>query len=224
MNPTVNTKFALKPVVAALALTMGAGAAYAAPTPNQMPGAGIITAVSLGSTNVVGSPFVNLASRRGDRDRRQGRHPVGRPGYGRLGRDHQPARFQPGLQRPAVLLGARGRVGGAQRRPQRQPVADLRLARVGSDVLGFSPALFVANANGIVVGAGGRIVAPTGVGLIGADLSSATSQNDFVANNGWDLLTPPGTPVLGTSYLSYGTIPATGNVSIAGAINGDDRS
>ncbi len=66
MNPTVNTRFALKPVVAALALTMGAGAAYAAPTPNQMPGAGVIVATSLGSAGTsqggVGTPLTGLAS------------------------------------------------------------------------------------------------------------------------------------------------------------------
>ena len=43
-------------------------------------------------------------------------------------------------------------------------------------------------------------------------------MNDFVANNGWVI---PAAPALGTSYISYGTIPSTGNVSIAGAINGD---
>ncbi len=215
-----NTKFALKPVVAALALTMGAGAAYAAPTPNQMPGAGIITAVSLGSTNVVGTPFVNLASPGGIGVDGKVVIQWGGPGTAGLGETTNPHGFNLGSN--AQLYFSATTAGSAVLNVDRSGNASQIYGLLASvPGLGFSPALFVANANGIVVGAGGRIVAPTGVGLIGADLSSATSQNDFVANNGWDLLTPPGTPVLGTSYLSYGTIPATGNVSIAGAINGD---
>ncbi len=220
MTSAVNTKFALKPVVAALALTLGAGAAVAAPTPNQMPGAGIITAVSLGSLNVVGSPLVNLVSGAGIGIDGKVVIQWGGPGTAGLGETTNPHGFNLGSN--AAMYFSAPAAGAAVLNVDRSGNPSQIYGLLASvDVLGFSPALFVANANGIVVGAGGRIVAPTGVGLIGADLSSATSQNDFVANNGWDLLTPPGTPVLGTSYLSYGTIPSTGNVSIAGAINGD---
>ena len=219
--PVAHPRFALKPVVAALALTLGAGAAVAAPTPNQMPGAGIITAVSLGSTNVVGTPFVNLASPTGLTIDGKVVIQWGGPGTAGLGETTNPHGFNLGSNAQLYFSAptANSAVLNVDRSGNPSQIYGL-LASV--PVLGFAPSLFVANANGIVVGAGGRIVAPTGVGLIGADLSSATSQNDFVANNGWDLLTPPGTPVLGTSYLSYGTIPSTGNVSIAGAINGDE--
>ncbi len=72
---------------------------------------------------------------------------------------------------------------------------------------GFAPQIFVANANGIFVSATGRIVAPAGVGLLGADLTSTNSTNDFIRAN--------------TSGGSYVDLPGgAGDVVIAGAING----
>ena len=56
------------------------------------------------------------------------------------------------------------------------------------------------------------------MGLIGANLDSATSRNEFVGNNGWLI---PAAPAYGNAYVSFGTVPTTGNVTIAGAINGD---
>ena len=72
---------------------------------------------------------------------------------------------------------------------------------VGCGACAFAPSIYVSNANGIVVGAGARIVvpAPSGLGLIGANLDNTTSINEFVANNGWAV---PDPPVLGTSYIS----------------------
>ena len=61
-RPVESRKFALKPIVAAVALATGAGVVVAAPTPNQMPGAGVVTAVSLGSVVPVGAPAINLVS------------------------------------------------------------------------------------------------------------------------------------------------------------------
>jgi hypothetical protein len=86
---------------------------------------------------------------------------------------------------------------------------------------GFAPALFVANANGIVVGGPGanaRIVAPSGLGLIGANLDTAVSRNEFVGNNGWVV---PAAPSYGVSYITFPTVPTTGNITVAGAVNGD---
>lgn len=83
---------------------------------------------------------------------------------------------------------------------------------------GNTPAVFLANANGIIVGTSGRIVASAGVGLIGANLNNPTSINDFVGNNGW---VAPAAPSYGTSFVGFGTVPTTGNVTIAGKINGD---
>ncbi|MCC6196243.1 MAG: hypothetical protein IT518_17450, partial [Burkholderiales bacterium] len=50
MNTVVKQKFAVKPVVAALAVAFAAVNAYADPTPNQLPGAGLIRAVNAGTT------------------------------------------------------------------------------------------------------------------------------------------------------------------------------
>ena len=89
-----------------------------------------------------------------------------------------------------------------------------------------APAIFLSNANGIVVGTGGRIVAPAGVGLIAADLDGnlGTSINDFIGNNNW---TNPPAPqaAAGPSYLGFSALPSAGAtpglVEIGGAINGD---
>ena len=65
MSAVVKSNFALKPVVAALALTFSAVNAYAAPTPNQMPGAGQVIGLTPGAaTNfgVVGAPITGLVS------------------------------------------------------------------------------------------------------------------------------------------------------------------
>ncbi|MBW9249302.1 MAG: filamentous hemagglutinin N-terminal domain-containing protein [Acidithiobacillus ferriphilus] len=47
----------------------------------------------------------------------------------------------------------------------------------GSAIAGDAPTIFVANANGIVVGNGAVINAPTGLGLVNADLSGSAAQS-----------------------------------------------
>ncbi|MFO1322763.1 MAG: hypothetical protein U1F15_01750 [Burkholderiales bacterium] len=53
---------------------------------------------------------------------------------------------------------------------------------------GAAPAIFVANASGVIVGSTGEIHGPNGIALIGANLngggSLSTAEWDFVANNG----------------------------------------
>src|ERR1700733_3397289 len=49
MNRVVKTKFAVKPVVTALALAFTAANVYADPTPTQLPGAGLIRNLSTGT-------------------------------------------------------------------------------------------------------------------------------------------------------------------------------
>ena len=206
--------FALKPVVAAVALA--AGAAWAAPTPNQMPGGGIVTAVSLGSGVVVGLPIINLPN--GATGTVDGKivitwgGPTAPPGE-----VTNPLGFNLG---PNATINFTSSVAGgavlnidASGNPS-QIYGNLLSTNSG----GFYPALFVANTNGIVVGAGGRIVAPAGVGLFGTNLNNPASIHDFVGNNGWLI---PAAPAYGASIISYASVPATGNVSIAGAINGD---
>lgn len=50
MNAVASTRFPVKPLVAALAIAFAAGGAYADPTPNQLPGAGLIRAVGTGTS------------------------------------------------------------------------------------------------------------------------------------------------------------------------------
>lgn len=122
MTSVVNQKFALKPVVAALALATAAGAAYAAPTPNQMPGAGDVTNVSLGSTTPLG-PIIDLVNpttitvdgkvviKWGNPASAESKNPFG---------------FNLGSNAALFFTGQDRDVGRAEHRHQRQSVADLR--------------------------------------------------------------------------------------------------
>jgi len=234
MTSVVNQKFALKPVVAALALATAAGSAIAAPTPNQMPGWGTVAEISLGSAGTsqggVGTPLVNLVS------------------GGGIGVDGKVVLRWGGVGAPVDMINPHGFNLGANATMYFGAIspgsAVLNIDSSGnpSQIFGnlistagpiaavapllacgacaFAPAIFVANGNGIVVGAGARIVAPTGVGLIGANMDTGTSINEFIANNTWLM---PAAPALGTSFISYGAsqVSAKSNVEIAGAINGD---
>ncbi|MCC7218350.1 MAG: hypothetical protein IT517_16355, partial [Burkholderiales bacterium] len=211
---TVQAPFALKPVVAAVALA--ASAAWAAPTPNQMPGGGIVTAVSLGSGILVGAPIINLAN--GATGIVDGKvvitwgGPTAPPGE-----VTNPLGFNLGAN--ATINFTSSVAGGAVLNIDASGnPSQIYGNLLATNTSGFYPAIFVANTNGIVVGPGGRIVAPAGVGLFGTDLNNPASINDFIGNNGWVF---PLAPSYGASVISFGAIPSTGNVSIAGAINGD---
>ena len=213
-KPAARPRFSLKP--AAIAIALATGSALAAPTPNQMPGGGIVTAASLGSATPVGTTLLNLPN--GVNVAVDGKVAIqwGGPGAP-AGEATNPYGFNLGANAAMGFTGLS--VGSAVLNIDASGNPSQIYGTLQANALGgFTPAVFVANANGIVVGAGGRIVAPRGVGLIGADLGNATSINDFVGNNGW---VAPAAPSYGTSYLSFGSIPATGNVTIAGAINGD---
>ena len=54
---------------------------------------------------------------------------------------------------------------------------------IANDLAGFTPTLYVANTNGIIVGPDANIAVPAGIGLIGASMTGATAINDFVRNN-----------------------------------------
>ena len=66
MNTVVNNNFSIKPIVAAVSVALTAASAFAAPTPNQLPGGGVVTQISAGSagTNfgLVGAPIINLGN------------------------------------------------------------------------------------------------------------------------------------------------------------------
>ena len=222
MKNITNKKFSLKPVVAALALATAAGAAYAAPTVNQMPGAGQLQAVSLGSAgtsitgNVIGAPITGLVN--GATIGVDGKVVLRWGGTGAPVDAANPVGFNLGSNATLTFSAISG--GSAVLNIDASGNASQIYGNLVSSVVpyGFAPAMFISNANGIVVGAGARIVAPSGVGLIGANLNNTTSVNDFVGNNGWVI---PAAPAYGNSFVSFGAVPTTGNVTIAGAINGD---
>ncbi|MEP7330110.1 MAG: hypothetical protein ABI777_12930, partial [Betaproteobacteria bacterium] len=210
MEDAVQTRFSLKPVVAAISVVLGS-TAFAAPTPNQMPGAGIVVAVSPGATTSyggVGSPITGLVS-------------VGAIGIG-IGVNPRvviqwggagapvdptnPAGFNLGAN--ARLIFTSAMPGGAVLNIDASGSASQIFGKLESNTaIGFAPALYVANGNGIVVGAGGQIAAPSGIGLIGADLNNATAKYDFVGNNS-----------SGKSYIDVTGGQST--VTVNGAING----
>jgi filamentous hemagglutinin family protein len=73
-------------------------------------------------------------------------------------------------------------------------------------------AVFLANTNGVVVGSTGRLVLPVGGGLIGADMSSATAQQLFIANG----TIGAGVQSAAAPLSLAGGITAGGDVLIAG--------
>ncbi len=233
MSFAASHPFSLRPIAAALTvalLPMTIDTAIAAPTPNQMPGAGTIVAINSGSSGTssgsVGAHLTNLTSGFGLGI--DGKVVIRWGGAGAPMDATNPAGFNLGAN-ATMSFGALG-VGMA--------VLNIDASGNPSQIYGnlvaasgplplcalcsAAPAIFVANANGIVVGASGRIVAPAGVGLIGANMDNGTSIDEFVANNGW---ANPAPPALGTSYLSIGALPTAGGtpgqITIAGAINGD---
>lgn len=85
-----------------------------------------------------------------------------------------------------------------------------------------NPSVFVANKNGIVVGAGATIIAPTGLGLINADLSSSQAQAMFGVGNvplSFTGATGGVTINAGADLSQVGstTVPGSGFLLLAGA-------
>jgi len=216
MTSVVNPKFVVKPVAAALALAVSAGMAVAAPTPNQMPGAGKTVQVSLGSTNVVGTTYTSLVS--GANLAIDGKVVIQWGGSGAPVDPLNPAGFNLGAN--AIMgfygTGANPAVLNIDASGNASQLYGALISNIGPGT--SAPAMAIANANGIVLAAGGRIVAPTGLFLLGVDMNNALSKNEFVGNNGWAV---PNPPTYGASHVTYGAVSPNGNISIGGAINGD---
>ena len=225
-----NSRFAVKPIAAAVALAATAGVAIAAPTPNQMPGAGQLQAISLGSAGtsatlaVIGAPITGLVSGMGIGI--DGKVVLRWGGAGAPVDPTNPAGFNLGSNATLLFgaISANSAVlnidasGNSSQIYGNLVSTALPFAACGA--CAFAPSIAVANANGIVVAAGSRIVVPppSGLMLLGVDMNNATSVNEFVANNGWVI---PNPPTLGTSHISFGAVSTNGNITIAGAINGD---
>ena len=212
MNAVVKRNFAVKPVVAALTLAFAAVNAYAI-TPNQMPGAGRVTNVSTGATafgggvgtnvaNLVSGSTIDLAGAANPRAVIQW---GGVAGTGEL---LNPAGFNIGASATLNFTNSGGGLGS---------VLNIDASGAASQILGTLDAstggaisVFVSNANGISVTGNARIIAPLGVGLLGADLTGATAKHDFVRNNG-----------AGVSFIDITGGQSTVTIGPLASINGD---
>ncbi len=244
MKTVVRTTFAVKPVVAALALALSAANAYADPPPLAQPGSGLIVALTNGAnmaTNttattgfiingggVVGSqvwdgyasseiriysptPYVRGVIRwAGFAGSNETRNSAGF-NIGALAK--LTFTSGPGVTDAAILnIDA----SGFQSAIFGQLISSITGDPLLGAVTGAPPSLFVSNANGIIVGPGGHIVAPTGVGLLGANLNTADRINDFIANNN---VVPANPATPGESYINIaGTLSKVENY---GSIDGN---
>lgn len=247
MNTVVKTKFSVKPVVAAVALAVASVSAYADPTPNQLPGAGLIRAVNTGTTisapsltwivsggGAVGGEIINgtmapvffPGSIQLNNAGTVARAVIRWGGNGASSETYNPQGFNIGsnaavyftssasVTDAAVLnidasgnasqvfgkLIALGTVGGQSTNP----------LTVGGSGGGAAPKIFLANANGIVVGAGGEIQIPNGGGLIGYNMDSKNVAAEFVADNG----------SMGSFLDLYGSMGGTATIVNNGYIYG----
>ena len=201
----------------ALALALAAGAVQAAPTPNQVPGGGIVAAASLGSANVVGTPIINLAN--GQILGVDGKVVIRWGGAtAPAGETTNPLGFNIGANATfgftgfspssAVLnIDASGNPSQIYGALVRLQCGRLPIRRCSSPT---RTASWSGRAGGSWPRPGWASLAPTSTARRRATSSSATTAGSI-----------PAAPAYGNAYVSFGTVPTTGNVTIAGAINGD---
>ncbi|MEP7328321.1 MAG: hypothetical protein ABI777_03855, partial [Betaproteobacteria bacterium] len=208
MNTAVNNNFSIKPLVAAVSVAISAASAFAAPTPNQMPGAGVVVACNLPGCTTYGgvtAPITGLVS--GTTIGVAGQVVIQWGGTGSPVDVTNPAGFNIGSNGKLTFSG--GLANSSVLNIDASGNASQIFGALESSAVpfGFTPSMFIANGNGIVLGAGGRIAAPSGIGLIGANLNNATAKNDFILNNS-----------TGVAYLDVTGGQST--VTVNGAING----
>ncbi|MFO1322767.1 MAG: hypothetical protein U1F15_01770 [Burkholderiales bacterium] len=237
MKAAQRGRFAVKPVVAALALAFAGVDAMADPTPTQLPGAGLVRAVNTGTTisspsvggvgfptwcitafcgqtgGVAGSQVFNGTLAAGgfpgsiqlNNAGTIARAVIRWGGNGGSLESYNPAGFNIGANATmyftssstvtsAAVLNIDASGNPSQIFGRLISTADAKLggATAISDGVntsgGAAPAIFVANASGVIVGSTGEIHGPNGIALIGANLngggSLSTAEWDFVANNG----------------------------------------
>lgn len=213
-----SAEFRLSALGSALFLALAGQAAFAAPTVNQMPGGGAVTATTGGVLNT--AVTVN-----------------GGAATGTIANLPNPSTIQ--LQNAGTVITWGASTGGVPNVADATNPQGFNLGSsaaltfdgkaAGASVLNIdasgnpsiingvlsgqgatnNAAVFVANTNGVVVGSTGRLVLPVGGGLIGADMSSATAQQDFIANN------KAATPFIDVQS-------ASGAITFGGAIVGDN--
>ena len=179
MNKQHSIRFAARPLSAAVLMALATPAAFAAVTATQLPGVGYVVSGSSVTSGIAGNTLtVNNAS------------------------NTTPIIIQWGGTAPAATVaptingsGTAGfNIGQSATTvfsaASAAPILNIDASGNSSQILGTltvsgasaaSSALFVANANGIVVGAGSVITAPGGLGLVNADLTSSNAQAVFTA-------------------------------------------
>ncbi|MBU2855946.1 hypothetical protein HF289_03340 [Acidithiobacillus ferrooxidans] len=177
MNKQHSMRFAARPLSAAILMALATPAAFAAVTATQLPGVGYVVSGSSVTSGVAGNTLtVTNAS------------------------NTTPIIIQWGGTAPAVTAAATINGTGTAgfnigqsattvfSAASAAPILNVDATGNPSQILGTltvsgasaaSSPVFVANANGIVVGAGSVITAPGGLGLINADLSSTQAQAVF---------------------------------------------
>ena len=222
MTTVARNQFAVKPLVAAVALACTAYNSAHAVTANQMPGAGLITAVSTGATvnglttggaviNLVSSPTAAQISLGGATAPRAVIQ-WGGAGTGALGETLNPPGFNvgPGASLNFETAGGFG-IGAVLNVDASGSISQILGMVRGDTIAGGSngyTTIFIANANGVTVGPSARIIAPWGVGLLGADMTGGTAKYEFTRQNG-----------AGVSFVDVTT--GQSDVIVGGVINGD---
>ncbi|MDR7926171.1 hypothetical protein RIE95_04045 [Acidithiobacillus thiooxidans] len=86
---------------------------------------------------------------------------------------------------------------------------------------GTAPSLFVANANGVIVGSGATITLPNGGGFIGENVNQASftaASGSVVSENGTGDVTISGGSAIHNGDAGYLLVAGNGNVNVGGAV------
>ena len=222
MNKQHSIRFAARPLSAAVLMALATPAAFAAVTATQLPGVGYVVSGSSVTSGIAGNTLtVNNASNTTPIIIQWGGtapaataaatiNGTGTAGFN-IGQSATTV-FSAGASAPILNVDATGN--------QSQILGTLTVTGAGS----ASSPLYVANANGIVVGAGSVITTPGGLGLVNADLTSSNAQAVFTADSAVPLSfqgATGGVTVSGGADLAgVGTfllVAGAGNVNVAGA-------
>ena len=221
MNQRHSMRFAARPLSAAVLMALATPAAFAAVTATQLPGVGYVVSGSSVTSGIAGSTLTvtNAGNTTPIIIQWGGTAPAATAaatinGTGTAG-------FNIG-QSATVMFSAKSAAPILNVDDTGNPSQILGTLTVSGASAASSP-LFVANANGIVVGAGSVITAPGGLGLVNADLTSSNAQAVFIsgavpiffqgATGGVQINAGADLSAVGTELLVAGA----GNVNVQGA-------
>jgi filamentous hemagglutinin family protein len=203
MNKQHSIRFAARPLSAAVLMALATPAAFAAVTATQLPGVGYVVH---GSSSVTGTVATNTLTI----------NPASTaPVVIQWGGSAPAATVAPTINGSGTAgfnIGAQGTVKFSGTKTA--PILNIDATGNPSMILGtmtaagsFNSPVYVANANGIVVGAGSVITLPAGLGLINADETSSQAQAVF---------TQAGSPVAISFQGATGGVTVSGGADLAG--------